>query len=91
MTVTPGAFVDDSTGETVQGRATAHSKVVLNRMEAEAQVRQMFGELPEALRPLQRSPSLPDMLVSGTPAAELLTETFTSQQLHHLVSHAYPI
>ena len=85
LTVTPGAFVDDVTGEAVTGRAIANSKVVLDRMEAQAQVAHMLDVMPEELRPLPRAPSLPDMLVSGTPAAELLTQTFTSEQLPHLV------
>lgn len=80
--------MDDDTGQTVTGRATASSKVVLDRMEIEAQVAQMFDGLPEELRPLARAPSLPDMLVSGTPAAELLSQTFTSEQLPHLVGQA---
>ena len=77
--------MDDDTGAVVTGRATADAKVVLDRSEAEAQVANMFGGMPEQLRPLPRAPSLPDMLVSGTPAAELLTQTFTSEQLPHLV------
>lgn len=38
LTVTPGAYVDDNTGATVTGRAKAQTTVVLDRMEAEAQV-----------------------------------------------------
>lgn len=45
----------------------------------------MFGALPQELRPLPRAPSLPDMMISGTPAADLLSQTFTSEQLPHLV------
>ena len=84
LTVTSGAYVSEA-GEIRVGRATSETTISLARLELEAQIAAMFAETPEDQRRLAAPPTLPEMLVSGTKASDMLAEHFTSEQLPHII------
>ena len=82
--MTSGAYVSEA-GEIRVGRATSETTISLARLELEAQIAAMFAETPEDQRRLAAPPTLPEMLVSGTKASDMLAEHFTSEQLPHII------
>jgi hypothetical protein len=84
LTVTSGAYFDAS-GNEIRGRASSTSAADFDASTVETMVRQYFDSIPTQMRTLPRSPRLQDMLVSGSRAAHLLAQTFTSEQLPHII------
>ena len=84
ITVTSGAYWD-AEGSIQTGGSSSTATHPFTRLEIEARVSAYFDRVPRDQRTMESAPSLPEMMISGSPAADLLSRAFTNEQLPHVV------
>lgn len=87
LTVTPGAYFDESATATepVSGSAVRTDTIVITRADVEAKATAAWQTTPTEQRTLVAPPTLDEMLISGSDANALLISLFTVEQQPYAV------